>query len=95
MTTNAICEERGSDWSHQVSVVATTRWLQCDQTLPLSVKGVACKTSDMYMYKMKMGFFPKCQLPKCQLPKCQLPKMSTPKMSTPKMSTPKSFIYLL
>ena len=44
MTTDAICEERGSDWSNQVSVVATTRWLQCDQTLPLSVKGVACET---------------------------------------------------
>ena len=44
MTTDAICEERGSDWSHQVSVVATTQWLQCDQTLPLSVKGVACKS---------------------------------------------------
>ena len=33
MTTDAICEERGSDWSHQVSVVATTQWLECDQTL--------------------------------------------------------------
>ena len=44
MTTNAICKERGSDWSHQVSAVATTRWLPCDQTLPLSVKGVACET---------------------------------------------------
>ena len=43
MTTDTICEERGSDWSNQVSVVATTRWLQCDQTLPLSVKGVACE----------------------------------------------------
>ena len=29
----------------QVSVVATTRWLQRDQTLPLSAKGVACETS--------------------------------------------------
>ena len=27
------------------SVVATSRWLQCDQTLPLSAKGVACETS--------------------------------------------------
>ena len=44
MTTDAICEERGSDRSNQVSVVATTQWLHCDQTLPLSVKGVACKT---------------------------------------------------
>ena len=43
MTMDAICEERRSDWSHQVSVVATTR-LQCDQTLPLSVKGVVCET---------------------------------------------------
>jgi len=30
MTTNAIIEERGSDWSHQVSTLATTRWLQRD-----------------------------------------------------------------
>ena len=44
MTTGVIYEERGSDWSRQVSVVATTRWLQRDQTLPLSVKGVACET---------------------------------------------------
>ena len=44
MTTDAICEERGSDWSHQVSVVATAQWLQCDHTLPPSVKGVACKS---------------------------------------------------
>ena len=28
-------EERGSDWSHQVSAVATTRWLQRDQILSL------------------------------------------------------------
>ena len=44
MTTNAIYEEHGSDWSHQVSAVGTTRWLQHDQTLPLSAKGVACET---------------------------------------------------
>ena len=43
MTTDAIYKERGSDWSHQVSVMATTRWLQRDQTLPLSAKGVAYK----------------------------------------------------
>jgi len=43
MTTDAIYEERGSDWSHQVSAMGTTRWLQCDQTLPLSAKGVACE----------------------------------------------------
>ena len=30
---------------YQVSVVATTRWLQRNQTLPLSAKGVACETS--------------------------------------------------
>jgi len=35
MTTDAIYEECGSDWSHQVSAVGTTRWLQRDQTLPL------------------------------------------------------------
>jgi len=44
MTTDAIYEERESDWSHQVSVVGTTQWLQRDQTLPLSAKGVACET---------------------------------------------------
>ena len=44
MTTDTICEERRSDWSNQVAVVATTRWLQCDQTLPLSEKGVVCET---------------------------------------------------
>ena len=44
MTTDAICEECGSDWSNQVSVVATTQWLQCDQTLSHSVKGVACES---------------------------------------------------
>ena len=44
MTTDAIYEERRSDWSHPVSVVATTQWLQRDQTLPLSAKGVACET---------------------------------------------------
>ena len=44
MTTDAIYKQHGSDWSHQVSAMATTQWLQCDQILPLSVKGVACKT---------------------------------------------------
>ena len=44
MTTNVLYEERKSDWLHQVSAVATTRWLQRDQTLPLSVMGVACET---------------------------------------------------
>ena len=45
MTPDVSYEERGSDWSHQVSAVGTTRWLQRDQTLPLSAKGVACETS--------------------------------------------------
>ena len=44
MTTDAVYKEHRSDWSHQVSALATTRWLQHDQTLPLSVKGVACET---------------------------------------------------
>ena len=43
MTTDAIYEECRSDWSHQVSAVGTTLWLQCDQTL--SAKGVACETT--------------------------------------------------
>jgi len=42
MTTDAIYEEHGSDWSYQVSAVGTTQWLQLDQTLPLSAKGVVC-----------------------------------------------------
>ena len=45
MTTEAIHEERGFDWSHQVSTVGTTQWLQRNQTLPLSAKGVACETT--------------------------------------------------
>ena len=45
MTTDAIYKERGSDWLHQVSTVGTTQWLQCDHTLPLSAKGVACETN--------------------------------------------------
>jgi len=44
MTTDAIYKERGPDWSHQVSAVGTSRWLQCDQNVPLSAKGVACET---------------------------------------------------
>ena len=35
---DVIYEERRSDWSHQVSAVATTRWLQCDQALCLSAR---------------------------------------------------------
>jgi len=45
MMTNVSYKERGSDWSHQVSAVAATWWMQRDQTLPLSAKGVACKTT--------------------------------------------------
>ena len=52
MTTDAIYEERGSDWSHQVSAVGTTRWLQRDQTLPLSAKGVASETTGMSYFYM-------------------------------------------
>ena len=44
VTMDAIYEQCGSDWSHQVSVVATTQQLQSDQTLTLSAKGVACET---------------------------------------------------
>ena len=44
MTTYAIHDECRSDWSHQVSAVATTQWLQHDQTLNLSAKGVACES---------------------------------------------------
>ena len=43
MTTDAIYKECKSDWSHQVSVLAPTRWLQGDQILPLSVKEVTCE----------------------------------------------------
>ena len=35
MTMDAIYKERGSDWSHQVSAMVTTRRLQHDHTLPL------------------------------------------------------------
>ena len=45
MITDAIYKKCGSDWSHQVSALATTQWLQCDLTLPLSAKGVACETN--------------------------------------------------
>ena len=46
MTSDAIYKEHRSDWSHQVSVVVTTRWLQHDQILLLSAKGVACETNE-------------------------------------------------
>ena len=52
MTTVVLYEERGSDWSHQVFAVvtkSTTQWLQRDQTLPLSAKGVACKTRQILL----------------------------------------------
>ena len=49
MTTDAIYKEHGFHWTQQVSAVATTQWLQCDQTLPLSVKGVACETTGALM----------------------------------------------
>ena len=41
--TSAIYKERGSHWSWQHSATVTTRWLQCDQTLPLPAKGGACE----------------------------------------------------
>ena len=41
LKTDVIYKVRGSHWSQQVSAVATTQ-LQCDQTPPLSAKGVAC-----------------------------------------------------
>ena len=47
MTTDAIYEEHGSHWSQQASAMVTTRWMQCDQTLPsLSAKSVACETKE-------------------------------------------------
>ena len=46
---DAIYKEHRSDWSHQVSAVATTEWLQHDQTLPLSAKGVACETKHRHL----------------------------------------------
>ena len=41
---DTIYKESGSHWSQQVSAMATTQCLQCDQTLSLSAKGVSCKT---------------------------------------------------
>ena len=35
MTMDAIYEEHGSDWSHQVSAVGTTQWLQRDHSSSL------------------------------------------------------------
>ena len=47
MTADAIYKEHRSNWSHQVSVMGKTQWLQRGQTLPLSVKGVACETMSL------------------------------------------------
>ena len=47
MTADAIYKKHRSNWSHQVSVMGTTQWLQRGQTLPLSVKGVACETMSL------------------------------------------------
>ena len=41
---DAIYEKHGSDWSQQVSAMLIAQWLQCDQTLPFSTKGVDCET---------------------------------------------------
>ena len=46
MTMDAIYEQHESDWSYQVSAVATTRCLQHDQIL-LSAKDVACETKSV------------------------------------------------
>ena len=56
MTMGALYEQRGYNWSHQVSDVVTTQWLQCDQNLPLSVKGVVCETTS-YVTKPKSYAF--------------------------------------
>ena len=41
---NRCNEERGSHWSQQVSAVATTQWLQHDETIPFSATSVGCET---------------------------------------------------
>ena len=43
---DTIYEEHRSDWSQQVSALLTAQWLQCDQTLPFSAKGVGCETRE-------------------------------------------------
>ena len=48
MTMIAIYNEHGSDWSHQVSAMATTH-----QTLPLSVMGVACEVGKLDVCRLK------------------------------------------
>ena len=40
---DTIYKESGSHWSQQVSAMAATQCLQCDQTFSLSAKGVSCK----------------------------------------------------
>jgi len=43
--TDVSYEEHRSDWSHQVSAMATTGMLQCDHTL--SSKGVGCEINEL------------------------------------------------
>ena len=50
MTMDAIYEEHGSDWSHQVSAVGTTQLLQRDQIL-LSLQRVWLARLDQSMFK--------------------------------------------
>ena len=51
MIMDAIYEERGSNWSHQVSAMGTTQWLQRDQTLPrLQRVWLARLVGPVYMY---------------------------------------------
>ena len=84
-TTDAIYEECGSDWSHQVSAVGKTQWLQRDHTHPLSAKGVTCETSSVastLLVYMSIGKYSvHCKTTK----KCLLPSDSeglTPQMGT-------------
>jgi len=48
MTADAIYKEHRSYWLQHISAMGTTRWLQHDQSLPLSGKGVASKTTWNY-----------------------------------------------
>ena len=57
MTTTVIFEERGSHWSQQISVVATTWWSQCGQTLPL-----LCETAFFSTLSHIPPFLPTCIL---------------------------------
>ena len=47
MTTDTIYEKRRLDWSHQVSAMGTTRWLQHDQTLLL------CEGCGLWDYSLR------------------------------------------